>query len=78
MFAQEYGILAAGIEDRPMVPFSSVVLEGIPKDMKSVFRKWKEGLAPTVVQSNSLQRGRSLRILPLTAALEFTRQDAMY
>ena len=72
MFAQEYGILAAGMEDRPMVPFSSVVLEGIPRDMKSVFRKWRDGLAPTVMQS-SLQRGRSLRVVPLTAVLEATR-----
>jgi hypothetical protein len=73
MFTQEYGILAAGMEDRPMVPFSSVVLEGIPRDMKSVFRKWKEGLAPTVTQTSSLQRGRSLRVVPLTAALEAIR-----
>ncbi|KAG0646966.1 p92 [Hyphodiscus hymeniophilus] len=72
VFAQEYGILAAGMEDRPMVPFSSVVLEGTPRDMKSVFRKWREGLAPTVT-SSSLQRGRSLRVVPLTAALEATR-----
>jgi hypothetical protein len=72
MFAQEYSILAAGMEDRPMVPFCSVVLEGIPKDMKSVFRKWRDGLSPTVVQNN-LQRGRSLRVVPLTAALEATR-----
>jgi hypothetical protein len=72
MFAQEYGILAAGMEDRPMVPFSSVVLEGIPRDMKSVFRKWRDVLTPTVMQSG-LQRGRSLRVVPLTAALEATR-----
>lgn len=56
-----------------MVPFSSVVMEGIPRDMKSVFRKWKEGLAPTVTQPNSLQRGRSLRVVPLTVALEAVR-----
>jgi hypothetical protein len=74
MFAQEYAILAAGMEDRPMVPFSSVVLEGIPKDMKSVFRKWRDELAPTIMQpANSLQRGRSLRVVPLTAALEAMR-----
>lgn len=75
MFAQEYGILAAGMEDRPYVPVSTVVLEGIPKDMKSVFRKWSDGLTPTVMQpaSPGLQRGRSLRLVPLTAALEATR-----
>jgi hypothetical protein len=76
MFAQEYGILAAGMEDRPYVPVTTVVLEGIPKDMKSVFRKWRDGLAPTVITPTSpgLQRGRSLRVVPLTAALEATRR----
>jgi hypothetical protein len=74
VFAQEYGILAAGIEDRPYVPVTTVVLEGIPKDLKSVFRKWRDGLAPTISQpTGALQRGRSLRVMPLTAALEATR-----
>jgi hypothetical protein len=76
MFAQEYGILAAGMEDRPFVPVSTVVIEGVPRDMKSVFRKWRDSLTPTVMQppSTGLQRGRSLRVLPLTAALEATRR----
>jgi len=76
LFAQEYGILAAGMEDRPFVPVSTVVIEGIPKDMKSVFRKWRDELAPTIMQppSTSLQRGRSLRVVPLTAALEAMRR----
>lgn len=46
-FAQEYAILAAGAEDRPFVPVSTVVLEGIPRDLKSVFRKWRDGASPT-------------------------------
>jgi hypothetical protein len=63
------------MEDRPFVPVTTVVLEGIPKDMKSVFRKWREDLAPTLFRPTSgLQRGRSLRVLPLTAALEATRR----
>ncbi|RFU35732.1 hypothetical protein B7463_g598, partial [Scytalidium lignicola] len=74
LFAQEYGILASGAEDRPFVPVTNVVLEGVPRDMKSVFRKWRDDLAPTVLRSpKSLQRGRSLRIVPLTAALEAMR-----
>jgi hypothetical protein len=48
-FAQEYAILAAGMEDRPFVPISTVVLEGIPRDLKSVFRKWRDGRSPTVM-----------------------------
>jgi hypothetical protein len=81
-FAQEYAILAAGIEDRPFVPISTVVLEGIPRDLKSVFRKWSDDLCPTRVAptatstvgvtspSASIKRGRSLRIVPLTVALQ--------
>lgn len=79
VFAQEYGILAASIEDRPFVPYSTVVLEGVPKDMKKVFRKWNDAKSPTVTvkkkpaPNGGLQRGRSLRIVPLSAALEATR-----
>ncbi|KAI0902371.1 hypothetical protein F4806DRAFT_446730 [Annulohypoxylon nitens] len=70
-FAQEYGILAAGMEDRPFVPFSTVVLEGIPRDMKSVFRKWRDVDSPTVTNvSTGLKRGRSLRVVPLNQALQ--------
>ncbi|XXH05020.1 hypothetical protein Hte_011444 [Hypoxylon texense] len=70
-FAQEYGILAAGMEDRPFVPFSTVVLEGIPKDMKSVFRKWRDAENPTITNPNTgLKRGRSLRVVPLNQALQ--------
>ncbi|KAJ8065700.1 hypothetical protein OCU04_006372 [Sclerotinia nivalis] len=77
-FVQEYGILSAGMEDRPFVPVSTVVIEGIPKDLKSVFRKWSEERAPTIMQprekhgGTDLKRVRSLRVVPLTAALEAT------
>ncbi|KAI0194352.1 hypothetical protein EV127DRAFT_451665 [Xylaria flabelliformis] len=57
-FAQEYAILAASVEDRPFVPVSTVVLEGIPRDMKSVFRKWQDDLSPTV--TNTPQRTDTL------------------
>ncbi|TVY80793.1 Advillin [Lachnellula suecica] len=75
-FAQEYGMLAAGMEDRPFIPVSTVVIEGVPRDLKSVFRKWKDGLSPTRMQKPSpggLRRGRSLRVVPLNAAIEATR-----
>ena len=75
LFAQEYGILAAGMEDRPFVPVTTIVLGGVPKDMRAVFRKWKDALSPTEMNAigTPLQRGRSLRVVPLTAALEATR-----
>ncbi|KAI0016921.1 hypothetical protein F4780DRAFT_757324 [Xylariomycetidae sp. FL0641] len=79
-FAQEYAILAAGMEDRPFVPVSTVVLEGVPKDMKSVFRKWRDELSPTITNVPSpstgtgtgtgLRRGRSLKIVSLNQALK--------
>ena len=78
-FAQEYAILASGMEDRPFVPISTVVLEGIPRDLKSVFRKWHDAASPTRMNppsdpaSPKLQRGRSLRIVPLTKALQALR-----
>ncbi|KAH6681994.1 hypothetical protein B0J14DRAFT_228348 [Halenospora varia] len=74
-FAQEYGILAASMEDRPFIPVSTVVIEGIPRDMKSVFRKWRDALAPTKTAkpSTDLRRVRSLRVVPLNAAIEATR-----
>lgn len=78
-FAQEYAILAAGMEDRPFVPVSTVVLEGIPRDLRSCFRKWRDELSPTrmAVPTNrsdapvrSLKRARSLKVVPLGQALQ--------
>ncbi|OLN83329.1 Gelsolin [Colletotrichum chlorophyti] len=71
-FAQEYAILASGMEDRPFIPISTVVLEGMPKDLKSVFRKWRDESSPTIMpqRTTGLKRGRSLRVVPLTQALQ--------
>lgn len=83
-FAQEYAILAAGMEDRPFVPVSTVVLEGIPRDMRSCFRKWRDELSPTRTvapqplsggggvggRPSPLRRARSLKIVPLGQALQ--------
>jgi hypothetical protein len=76
-FAQEYAILASGMEDRPFVPISTVVLEGIPRDLKRVFRFWRDDLSPTATHSGNAsaalgtpRRGRSLRVVSLTQALQ--------
>ena len=81
---------AALKEDRPFVPISTVVLEGVPKDLKSVFRQWKDTHLTTLLRSPSvasmsaplspggrmgLKRTRSLRVVPLMAALEATRNS---
>ncbi|ETS76252.1 hypothetical protein PFICI_11639 [Pestalotiopsis fici W106-1] len=77
-FAQEFAILAAGMEDRPFVPVSTVILEGIPRDLKSVFRKWQDTSSPTIMNPSGggtgLRRGRSLRIMPLNTALQALRE----
>lgn len=73
LFAHEYGILAASSEDRPFVPVSTVVLEGVPKDMKAVFRHWREiPDTAALMAGKPLSRGRSLRIVGLGAALKAT------
>ncbi|KAH6606851.1 hypothetical protein Trco_006004 [Trichoderma cornu-damae] len=72
-FAQEYAVLAASMEDRPFIPISTVVLEGVPRDLKRVFRKWTDERCPTLLHVPSaeagLKRGRSLRVVPLTQAI---------
>ncbi|KAM5351227.1 hypothetical protein ACJ41O_003950 [Fusarium nematophilum] len=78
-FAQEYAILASSMEDRPFVPISTVVLEGIPRDLKRVFRSWRDDLSPTACSGSGSassaalgtpRRGRSLRVVSLTQALQ--------
>lgn len=46
------------------------MLEGAPRDLKSVFRRWDEERSPTITRVNEgLKRGRSLKVVPLTQAL---------
>ncbi|KAJ5676739.1 uncharacterized protein N7477_002372 [Penicillium maclennaniae] len=40
VFAHEYGILAASLQDRPFIPKSFVALGGVPDRCQSAFRKW--------------------------------------
>lgn len=40
VFAHEYGILAASLQDRPFIPKSFVSLGGTPDRCQSAFRKW--------------------------------------
>jgi len=70
MFAQEYGILAASMEDRPFVPVSTVVLQGVPRDFKAVFRKWEEAK----IMTNWDPKTRPpLKVIPLSVAIEAMR-----
>jgi hypothetical protein len=75
LFAQEYGMLAASLEDRPFIPVATVVLEGVPRDMKAVFRSWKDDYVvggTEALMAGKLGRGKSLRIVSLNQALKAT------
>lgn len=73
IFAQEYAILGASLEDRPFVPSCTVVFlsgSGGPNDLsidpvpapegiRSAFRKWEDGIG-----------ARAVMVLPLEQVLE--------
>lgn len=40
VFAAEYGVLAASLQDRPFIPKSFISLGGTPEACRSAFRKW--------------------------------------
>lgn len=42
VFAHEYGILAASLQDRPFIPKSFISLGGVPDRCQSAFRKWNQ------------------------------------
>jgi hypothetical protein len=81
LFTQDYGIQAATAEDRPFVPVTTVVVEGAPRDMRAVFRRWTsaggesaEESAPlqaerSVGKGKGLRRGPSMRTVSLANAL---------
>ncbi|KAK2768372.1 hypothetical protein FQN54_000226 [Arachnomyces sp. PD_36] len=65
ILSQEYGILAASLQDRPSIPTTSVALYGIPDECRSVFRKYE---APRLDNS-----GKPIKVFPLNAAIEAIR-----
>ncbi|GAB7356087.1 hypothetical protein MBLNU459_g6697t2 [Dothideomycetes sp. NU459] len=40
LFAHDYAILSASLEDRPAIPVASVALSGLPREAKMRFRRW--------------------------------------
>ncbi|THC89734.1 hypothetical protein EYZ11_010824 [Aspergillus tanneri] len=63
VFAHEYGILAASLQDRPFIPKSYVSVGGLPDSCRSAFRKWEPRLPSTPPP----------RVFPLNAAIEAIR-----
>ena len=43
LFASQYAVLATSTEDRPAVPKASVLVGGVPEELKLLFRHWDEG-----------------------------------
>lgn len=62
VFAHEYGILAASLQDRPFIPVGYVSIGGVPDSCTVAFRKWDPKLWPTTSY-----------VLPLNAAIEAIR-----
>ncbi|KAL2843132.1 hypothetical protein BJY01DRAFT_235790 [Aspergillus pseudoustus] len=62
VFAHEYGILAASLQDRPFIPKSYISLGGAPDSCRSAFRKWSR---------RPLQRPP--QVFPLNAAIDAIR-----
>jgi hypothetical protein len=79
LFAQDYGIQAATTQDRPFVPVTTVIIDGAPRDMRAVFRRWSsvtdeneeapKEIKDRVKGKKSLKRGPSMRTVSLANAL---------
>lgn len=68
-------MLAVTEEDRPFLPITTIVLEGIPRDMKAAFRHWDDDAIPAAgLMQGKLGRGKSLRLVGLSKAIEATRR----
>ena len=71
LFAQDYSILAASLEDRPFVPVGNVLMPGFfPRDLKAVFRGWRD----EVTESFKEGRKEGKKVLGLGAAIAAVRQ----
>ena len=66
-FVQEYGILAASLQDRPFVPVTNIVLEGTPRSMKTAFRKWDDARQSTRMCKDGVE---GVTVVGLNEALE--------
>lgn len=64
VFAHEYGILAASLQDRPFIPKSFVSLGGTPDRCQNAFRKW----SPRALYTPC--------VFPLDVAIEALRSPA--
>lgn len=76
-FAKEYAIVAASSDHRPCVPPGSVVLEGAPRNMQAVFRRWDESSVPTdVLMSGKVKSAGAAVVVPLDIAVAAIRSNS--
>ncbi|EFR03985.1 hypothetical protein MGYG_06989 [Nannizzia gypsea CBS 118893] len=66
VFAQEYGILAVSEQDRPFLPKSHVILEGLPTECKRAFRNWDGRHSPGTLNKAPI-------VVPLAVAIDAIR-----
>lgn len=82
LFASDYAIMAASLEDRRTIPKGSVLFSGVPRDLKMLFRHWDEshglwGTAGLMAGSSPLSPvpGREVKIMPLDEMLSEVCRD---
>jgi hypothetical protein len=68
MFAQDYGILAASLEDRQSIPPCSITFYGVPSDFTPAFRKWEKNSGMGSGQQKACQ------VITLNDAVEALRR----
>jgi hypothetical protein len=57
------------------MPVATIVLEGTPRDMKSVFRAWdSESMATAGLMRGKLGRGKSLKVVGLEKGIDEVRR----
>ncbi|EME47620.1 hypothetical protein DOTSEDRAFT_50986 [Dothistroma septosporum NZE10] len=73
LFASDYAIMVASMEDRRTIPKCSVLFSGVPRDVKLLFRHWDEsqGLWGTasLMAGSTHGSGEDLRAVPLNDLL---------
>lgn len=80
LFASDYTIMSASLEDRRSIPKCSVLFSGVPRDVKMLFRHWDEsrglwGTAGLMAGSASPSVGRDVKLFPLDEMLTEVCRD---
>lgn len=82
LFASDYAIMSASLEDRPFIPKGSVLFSGVPRELKMLFRHWDGsrglwGTAGLMAGSTSmtLSPGKEVKLIPLDEMLTVVCRD---